>query len=302
MVPGPEAVTTAGLREIGVVDPPTGQAFPVWVMYPATVAERAVALGRYPASLAPGAPPAAGRFPLVVLSHGTGSSPFLHRVLAAHLARSGFVVALPRHPGNHRDDDSLAGTAQILADRPRQVSAAVDAVSADDVLGACVSADGVGVVGHSLGGYTALAVAGGRPTAFGRETPDGRPAPVPVTPDDRVRAVVLLAPATPWFREPGSLADVRVPVLLFTGSEDEHTGAWHAGLVVDGVADPATVEARVVEGAGHFSFLSPFPPELAGPPPSVDPPGFDRDAFSERMVRDVAAFLERELRSQVRSG
>jgi predicted dienelactone hydrolase len=293
---------TAGLREIEVVDEPTGEPFPVWVLYPATVAEREVRLGRYPASLASAAPPAAGRFPLVVLSHGTGSSPFLHRVLAAHLARSGFVVALPRHPGNHRDDDSLAGTAQILADRPRQVSAVVDALETDGVLAASVSPDGVGLIGHSLGGYTALAVAGGRPTAFGRETSDGRPAPVPVTPDDRVRAVVLLAPATPWFGAPGSLSDVRVPVLLLSGAEDEHTGAWHAGLVVDGVADPATVDHRVVEGAGHFSFLSPFPPGLVGPPPSEDPPGFDRVAFSERLVRDVAAFLDRELRPQVRSG
>ena len=293
---------TAGLREIEVVAGPTGEPFPVWVLYPATAAEREVVLGRYPASLAPGAAPAAGRFPLVVLSHGTGSSPFLHRVLAAHLARSGFVVALPRHPGNHRDDDSLAGTAQILADRPRQVTAVVDALETDDVLDASVSRDGVGVVGHSLGGYTGLAVAGGRPTAFAPETPDGRPAPVPVTPDERVRALVLLAPATPWFRAPGSLGHVRVPVLLLSGTEDEYTGAWHAGIVVDGVADPARVDHRVVAGAGHFSFLSPFPADLVGPPPSVDPPGFDRAAFSERLVGDVAAFLDRELRPQVRSG
>lgn len=285
-------VITAGLREIEVEDPGTGERFPTWVLHPATAPERDVPLGRYPATLAPGAPPAEGRFPLVVVSHGTGSSPFLHRVLAAHLARSGFVVALVRHPGNHRDDDRLAGTAQVLEDRPRQVSAVVDALAADAELGSSLTGD-VGVVGHSLGGYTALAVAGGRPTAFGRETPDGTEAPVPVAPDDRVRALVLLAPATPWFRAPGALAGVRVPVLMYSGSADEHTGAWHAGLVVDGVAE---VEHVVVEGAGHFSFLSPFPPELVGPPPSLDPPGFDRAAFSERMLGEVTAFLDRHVR------
>jgi predicted dienelactone hydrolase len=291
-------VFTAGLREIEVADP--REPCPVWVLHPATAPEQEVRLGRFPASLAPGAPPAEGRSPLIVVSHGTGSSPFLHRELAASLARRGFVVALLRHPGNHRDDDALAGTAQVLADRPRQVSAVIDALFADPVLGGSL-APAVGVIGHSLGGFTALAVAGGRPTASGSETADGQPAPVPVTPDGRVRAVVLLAPATPWFREPGALDGVRVPVLMLTGSADEHTDAWHAGLVVDGVAD---VDARVVEGAGHFSFLSPFPPELIGPPPSLDPPGFDRVAFSGRMAREVAAFLDRHLRAvrQVRSG
>jgi predicted dienelactone hydrolase len=291
-------VFTAGLREIEVAD--AREPLPVWVLHPATAPEQEVRLGRYPASLARGAAVAEGRFPLVVLSHGTGSSPFLHRELAASLARGGFVVALLRHPGNHREDDALAGTAQILADRPRQVSAVVDALLADPVLrGALTGA--VGVIGHSLGGYTALAVAGGRPTASGSETLDGQPAAVPVTPDERVRAVVLLAPATPWFQEPGALDDVRVPVLMLTGTADEHTDAWHSGLVVAGIAD---VDARVVEGAGHFSFLSPFPPELTGPPPSLDPPGFDRVAFSGRMTREVAAFLDRHLRAegQVRSG
>lgn len=282
---------TVGSHEIEVADP--REPLPVWVLHPATAPEREVRLGRFPASLALGAPVADGRFPLLVLSHGTGSSPFLHRELAAALARSGFVVALLRHPGNHRDDDALAGTAQILADRPRQVSAVIDALAADPVLSGALSS-AVGVIGHSLGGFTALAVAGGRPTAFGHETPDGQPAPVPVTPDERVRAVVLLAPATPWFRVPGALDDVRVPVLMLTGSADEHTDAWHAGLVVAGVAD---VASRVVEGAGHFSFLSPFPPELTGPPPSIDPPGFDRAAFSGRMAHEVAAFLDRHLPS-----
>jgi hypothetical protein len=63
----------------------------------------------------------------------------------------------------------------------------------------------------------------------------------------------------------------------------------------------ADVDLRVVEGAGHFSFLGPFPPELTGPPPSLDPPGFERPAFSGWTAREVTAFLDRHL-AQVRSG
>ncbi|MGY1593617.1 hypothetical protein ACI79D_16710 [Geodermatophilus sp. SYSU D00708] len=92
----------------------------------------------------------------------------------------------------HRDRNDLAGTAEILRNRPGHVRAVMDEVGGHHALTA-----GGGVVGHSLGGYTALAVAGGRPRAFPHETPDRQPAPAAVEPDDRVRALVLLNPAAP---------------------------------------------------------------------------------------------------------
>ena len=274
----------------------TRETVPAFVLYPTAAEEREVLLGRYPASLAPDAPVHRGPHPIVLVSHGTGSSPFLHRTLAAHLARRGFVVALVEHPRNNRDCDDLAGTDTVLRNRPLHLGAVLGHVLADGDLGPGASGVGVGVVGHSLGGCTALALAGGRPTAFGHETPDGAPAAVPVAEDDRIRALVLLAPATPWFMAPGSLAGVRPPVLVFTGSRDEHTPAWHGRLVEAGVAGP--VDHRVVDGAGHFSFLSPFPPHLVSPalPPSQDPPGFDRPAFFETFPKEVRRFLDRHLR------
>ena len=49
------------------------------------------------------------------------------RPIALHLARAGFVVALPEHPGNNRSDNSLANTAVNLANRPRHVRLVLDA-------------------------------------------------------------------------------------------------------------------------------------------------------------------------------
>ena len=262
-------------------------------MYPTDVAEQAVKLGPYPMSLAAEAPALSGRFPLVVVSHGSGGTPLLHRSLAAHLARAGFVVALPEHPRNNRTRNDLAGTASVLADRPKQLRAVIDAVLADERLLPILGERTVAVVGHSLGGFTGLAAAGGRPTAFPHETSDGQPAPVPVEPDDRIRALVLLAPATPWFMAPGALDDVRAPVLLLSGSQDEITPFWHAQLVVDGVPRGVPVDHRVIEGAGHYSFLTPFPAAMASLalPPAQDPPGFDRPAFHEQLHIEVVAFL-----------
>ncbi|WP_106191393.1 alpha/beta hydrolase family protein [Umezawaea tangerina] len=262
--------------------------FPVLVMYPSTAPERPEPFGPYTAEVALDGPVEPGAHPLVVVSHGTGGSHLLYRTLAAHLARAGFVVALPEHPLNNRNDNELGGTSAILANRPRHVRQVVDWASGAFDIGP------VAVVGHSLGGCTGLALAGGTPTAFPHETPDRQPHPVDVTPDERVRALVLLAPATAWFQRAGSLAAVDVPVLMLTAEHDEHTPPWHAEIVTTGVAD---VEHRVVPGAGHYSFLAPFPERMANPafPPSQDPPGFDRQAFHEELNAEVLAFLGKVL-------
>ncbi|MET1076234.1 MAG: alpha/beta fold hydrolase [Umezawaea sp.] len=262
--------------------------FPVLVMHPSTAPEKPEPFGPYTAEVALDAPVEPGPHPLVVISHGTGGSHLLYRSLAAHLARAGFVVAIPEHPLNNRNDNELGGTSAILANRPRHLRQVVDwAVDAYDI-------ERVAVVGHSLGGYTGLALAGGTPTAFPHETPDRQPHPVDVTPDDRVCALVLLAPATAWFQQSEALAAVDVPVLMFTAEHDEHTPPWHADIVAAGVAD---VDHRVVPGAGHYSFLTPFPDRMTTPafPPSQDPPGFDRRAFHEELNAEVLTFLRKVL-------
>jgi predicted dienelactone hydrolase len=242
------------------------------------------------------APVAGTGLPLVVVSHGNNGSPWTLRDLGAHLARAGFAVVLPEHVGNSRGDGRLTGTVANLRNRPRHVSLALDAVLADDALGPRVRRGPVGLVGMSIGGYTALAAAGGRPWSGPQETPAG-PQPVDVQADGRIGALVLLAPATPWFMAPGALQGVAQPILMFTGSRDDLAPAWHADVVRQGVPDPPRVEHHVVDGAGHFSFLSAFPAAMAGPgfPPSQDPPGFDRLALQPRLFADIAAFLHRTL-------
>ena len=126
----------------------TGEMVPASVLYPTAAEEQEVVLGRYPASLAPDAPVHGGPHPVVLVSHGTGSSPYLHRTLAAHLARRGFVAALVEHPRDDRDCGDLAGTATILRNRPLHLRAVLDHVLADGDLGSGVPEVGVGVVGH----------------------------------------------------------------------------------------------------------------------------------------------------------
>ncbi|MGI4742795.1 MAG: hypothetical protein ACRYG7_47155 [Janthinobacterium lividum] len=54
---------------------------------------------------------------------------------------------------------------------------------------------------------------------------------------------------------------------------------------------------RVVANAGHFPFLTPFPPHRtrAAFPPSQDPWGFDHARFQVALAHEVASFLAQQL-------
>ncbi|SDF65197.1 hypothetical protein SAMN04488689_10678 [Paenibacillus sp. cl6col] len=74
----------AGLRKVEISDKALGITFPMWVMYPTGTAEQTVQLGPYSIELAKDAEVLEGTFPLVLISHGTGSTPFAYRMLAQH--------------------------------------------------------------------------------------------------------------------------------------------------------------------------------------------------------------------------
>lgn len=287
----------AGCRIADVNDPVQGVPIPMRLLYPTRASARREPVGPYEIEVAMNADADTGPFPLVVISHGGGGFPLTHRDLAAHLVRAGFVVALPEHPGNSRTDNRLDGTVANLENRPRHIRLAIDAAFTDPAIGALLSHDKVALIGHSMGGYTALAVAGGRPIASPHETVNGTMQPVAVTPDARVRALVLLAPACGWFWADGALSDVHVPILLRTAEKDAHAHYLHVDFIERGVRDRRLVDAQVIPNAGHHAFQSPFPQRMIRPdfPPSQDPVGFDRAAFQPILATEIVDFLRRVL-------
>ena len=74
---------------------------------------------------------------------------------------------------------------------------------------------------------------------------------------------------------------------------DAHAEPLFARIVEQGLPAEARLDHVVVEGAGHFSFVSAYPPALASPaiPPSQDPEGFDRTAYLPVLFGDIARFL-----------
>lgn len=110
-----------------------------------------------PGGAVPGAPVAAGRFPIVLFSHGLHSLPEQHAQLTVRWAAAGFVVAAPAYPhsrlGAARFD--RADVRQQPADAwyvVRRV-AALDLALGDPFAGH-LDPSRIAAVGHSAGGYT----------------------------------------------------------------------------------------------------------------------------------------------------
>jgi predicted dienelactone hydrolase len=283
----------AGSREFRVAGDAPG--LTALLHYPCLQPPSLTPFGPYELEVSIEAPLAPGPFPLALISHGSGGSPLLYRSLSLLLARNGFIVALPRHPGNTLGDNDRAESEEILRERPRQLVALLDALLGDVMLAAAIAAEPVTAIGHSLGGYTVLSVAGAQPWSRARQ-------PIPVAHDSRIGALVLMAPACGPFLAPRSLAALSAPILALTAEHDPLTPDAQVRAALAGVPDPSRVEIHTVPNAGHFSFLSPFPRQLHHPDfaPAQDPSGFDRERFHQWFPGRVLEWINEVRRARGR--
>ncbi len=103
---------------------------------------------------------APGDYPLVVLSHGMYGSYRNQAWLAKGLVERGYVVAAIDHPGTSTFSRDAAH-AQALHERPMDISRTIDALASAPWIADNLSGETF-MAGHSLGGWTAVALAGGR--------------------------------------------------------------------------------------------------------------------------------------------
>lgn len=307
--------SNAGFAALRLTDPVEGGPMTGIVVYPAAAAAGRTTLGPFEIEAVPGAPPQPGPFPLVVFSHGTGGSQLGHHDSLTHLARHGFVAAAVTHPRDNFQDNSGFGTDLQLLGRPRHIVALIDALLARPVPGLDIDGGRIGMAGFSAGGYTTLVAVGGRPD-FARfapyciENPDDSMMCGPATrktlrtrpdlslvSDPRINAAFVMAPALGFLFDRAGLADMRVPIRLYRPSADEvlrHPfNAEHVRLNL-----PAPPEYEVVEGAGHYVFLTPCPASLRRGLPEicVDPPDIDRVQFHAKLNAEMIEFFRRTLR------
>lgn len=105
--------------------------------------------------------PASYKRPLVVISHGNGGSWRNLSWLADELTQRGYIVAAPNHPGTSVFNQDSVQAAQLWL-RPQDLSRVIDAIGTDPQLGRTVDTKRVVAIGHSLGGWSVIALSGGR--------------------------------------------------------------------------------------------------------------------------------------------
>jgi predicted dienelactone hydrolase len=223
-------------------------------------------------------PGIAGALPVLVFSHGFHGCATQSRFLMSAFAEAGYLVLAP----NHRDAACDGGTAgwfdpstqpfdhpeawsdAVYRDRADDIRSVVDALAHDERLQRRADLHRLGLVGHSLGGYTVLGLAGAWPTWR----------------LDGVLAVLALSPYAQPFMKQRTLVHLSAPV-MFQG------GTWDFGITPfltapDGAFDQSPSPKYYVEfeHASHFAW--------------TDLPGLHHEAIARYSV----AFMNRYVKSQ----
>ncbi|WP_238010892.1 chlorophyllase [Dactylosporangium sp. AC04546] len=147
------------------------------------------------------APVAAGRFPLVLWSHGLHGSPEGYQGVSAKIAAAGFVVAAPAYP--FTNDKANPFNQGDMSNQPADASAVITEVlkldtKAGAALAGHIETGRVGAAGHSAGGYTTAGMLSG----------SGR--------DSRLKGGIIVAGGGMG----GKFSGAATPVLFIHGDKD----------------------------------------------------------------------------------
>ena len=167
-----------------------------------------------------------GPFPLVVYSHGSGGTRYIHSNYTETIASHGYLVVAPDHTGNtavERVLDTADDRSVIALNRPQDIRVVIEAMvnpESPETAGFVAAADPerVAVTGHSFGGFTAYASAAGYANELGE-----------VGPEPLLDAIIPLAPAVGGddpanqLLSDGRLIAVQVPSLVMVGTNDQTT-------------------------------------------------------------------------------
>ncbi len=268
-----------GLETKEIIDKSRKRALPIYIFYPtdskpaAQYAENPVFKGF---SATKDAKISKTNLPLYVLAHGTSGNWRNLSWLAARLAENAIVVT-----ANYPDYTTGQATPIKLLkpwNQPKDISFIIDHML-DSEYGESINSQNIAVIGHSLGGYSAMALAGARLNLeqyidFCKHHDDiacqyFRASLKKLTPaeintakqnlfDHRVKASIALAPGYVESMTHASLENLPTSVLIISAENDFNVpSATHLAKV------PKTVNRFEVAKSSHFSFLQLCKPDAS---------------------------------------
>lgn len=281
--------------------------------------------------------------PLIVISHGLASDRTTFTYLAEHFASQGFPVATLTHPGSDslRFQTFLSGT-EIdyrvipgdLVNRPLDIKYFLNTLAATAAPDWMIDINQVGLVGHSMGGYTALAVAGasidwpGVQQECQRRLNDQRNftfnlsmllqcrittagSAVTNLRDERVKAAMAINPIGSAIFGQSGIAEIQIPMMIVAGSEDIFAPPLEEQFIPFTWLTTPDKYLAVMNLGTHFSVLAmvetgvlPVPQDLIGPDPELAHPMVEglASAFFQTYVTpnpEFSGFLSQQFASQL---
>lgn len=336
LVAGVAALAAAAHAGVGMVElPPDAVSGPVTVFYPTQSAPASVSRGGFQLDVATDAVPMPAKSRLVVISHGSPGSPWVHFDLVRSLVEAGFTVALPEHQADNARDPSDPGP-PAWRRRPLEVSRSIDRLAQDPAFVSTLDFARVGMFGMSAGGHTALTLAGGSwspsrlrdhcrrhlaedfhacagpSVALTGGVLDGVKKLLVTAINDRKfddpswyghvdRRIVAVVAGVPFAADfdPDSLRQPEVALALISAQHDRWlVPRFHSGVVA---AACRTCEHLLdLDHGGHGALLGPLPPAGGVSELVLDPPGFDRQTEVPRINRAIVGFFRKALAEPAR--
>lgn len=264
-----------------------------------------------------------GKFPLLIISHGTGGNRFSLTWFIERMVKEGYIVVSLDHYGNSTFS-KIPREFVKWWERAIDVQYVLSQILKDNEIGTRIDTSRIGGVGFSLGGYTNIALAGGYVDRTIRKNEDAKdremPSEFPETneiidfendslivssynkyknqvKDDRLKAFFVMAPAIGFgFHSKEQTDKITEPIFIVAGKGDlvapikKNAEKYHSLI--------KTTKIHLFDkNVGHYVFLNEpteFGKEVA-PAITIDNPSVDRKKIHEETLKLALEFFKSTL-------
>ncbi|MDN5211598.1 hypothetical protein QQ020_06035 [Fulvivirgaceae bacterium BMA12] len=273
----------------------------------------------------PGAAVATGRFPLLLVSHGTGGNRFSLTWFIEKMVKKGYILVSVDHYGNSTDF-KLPREFVKWWERAIDIRYLLSEVLNDQEIGVNIDTSRIGGVGFSLGGYTNIALAGGYVdrsaggNAANNEDQSALPPEFPDTDEaidfetdslivasyqkykdqvkeDRMKAFFVMAPAIGFgFHSEKQTEEITAPVFIVAGKGDTNTPIKYNALKYHRLIKGSEIHL-FDEKVNHYVFLNEATDfgKTVLSRLCVDHPEVDRKQIHEKTTELAINFFQKHL-------